>query len=68
MNEWRKISLREVIEINPASVGSDFKAEWIEYIDISSVGEGAITESPKVIKLKVWYSPMSRQQKSKFKK
>lgn len=52
MNEWRKISLREVIEINPASVGSDFKAEWIEYIDISSVGEGAITESPKVIKLK----------------
>jgi len=52
MSEWKKTTLREVIQINPATVDRDFKSEWIEYIDISSVGEGVITESPKVIKLK----------------
>ena len=49
--EWHRCRLGEVVDINPDVVGSDWPFNHIKYIDISSVGEGAITEPPKRIPL-----------------
>ncbi len=41
-SEWREVRLAEVVDINPDSIGSDWPYSHIRYIDISSVGEGAM--------------------------
>lgn len=49
--EWRLCRLGDVVDINPDSIGPDWPYEHIRYVDISSVGEGAIKESPRRLSL-----------------
>lgn len=41
---FKKVKIKDIANINPDSVGRDFKFETIKYVDISSVGIGNITE------------------------
>jgi type I restriction enzyme S subunit len=49
--EWREVKLREVVSLNPDTIGGDWPYSYIKYIDISSVGEGLILEPPQVLRL-----------------
>ena len=50
-DNWTKVKLREVAELNPYKIDKNFQFKEIEYFDISSVGTGYI-EKPKIIKFK----------------
>jgi type I restriction enzyme S subunit len=50
-SEWREVRLGEVVSINPDSIGRDWPFSYIKYIDISSVGEGAIIDPPQIVSL-----------------
>jgi type I restriction enzyme S subunit len=45
------VRLGEVVSINPDSIGSDWPFSHIKYVDISSVGEGAIIDPPQILSL-----------------
>jgi len=45
--EWRDVKIGEVVSINPEAIGYDWPFSYIKYIDISSVGEGLIVETPQ---------------------
>jgi len=47
--EWPTVRLGNVVDINPEAIDSKWPYSHICYIDISSVGEGALTEPPRVI-------------------
>lgn len=49
VSNWVEVRLGEVVSINPDSIDRDWSFPHITYIDISSVGEGAILENPKTI-------------------
>jgi type I restriction enzyme S subunit len=49
--EWRKVKLSEVVSINPDTIRAGWGYPYIKYIDISSVGEGAIVEPPRILRL-----------------
>ncbi len=49
--EWRSVRLGDVVDINPDAIGDSWPYTHIRYVDISSVGEGVIIESPKLINL-----------------
>ncbi len=53
--EWCRYRLGDLVDFNPDSIGADYPYELIKYVDISSVGEGAIKEPPK--KLSVFEAP-----------
>lgn len=44
MGEWRTVSLSELAEINPTSAAPLSRHTYIDYLDISSVGEGEQVE------------------------
>ena len=46
-NEWKKVKLGEVAEINKRSIDKIFPHKEIEYIDISSVASGVLLETKK---------------------
>ncbi len=50
-SEWRRCRLGDVADINPDSIGPDWPYGHIRYVDISSVGEGVIKESPRRLSL-----------------
>ncbi len=50
-SNWRRCRLGDVADINPDSIGPDWPYEHIRYVDISSVGEGAIKEFPRRLSL-----------------
>ncbi len=50
-SEWREVKLGEVVSINTDSIGNDWPFSHIKYIDISSVGEGAIIEPAQILSL-----------------
>jgi len=50
-SEWQEVRLGEVVSINPDYIGSDWPFSHIKYIDISSVGEGAIIVPPQILSL-----------------
>jgi len=50
-SEWRLCRLGDVVDINPDSIGPDWPYGHIRYVDISSVGEGVIKESPRRLSL-----------------
>jgi type I restriction enzyme S subunit len=50
-SEWREVRLGEVVSINPDYIGSDWPFSHIKYVDISSVGEGAIIAPPQILSL-----------------
>ena len=43
--EWEKVKLGDVVEINKKSIDKNFLYKEIEYIDISSVGTGQLLET-----------------------
>ena len=43
--EWKKVCMREIAEMNLESISRNFKYSEIEYIDISSVGTGTLSET-----------------------
>lgn len=45
---FQKVRIKDVAKINPDSIGRNFKHETIEYVDISSVGIGNITEIQEI--------------------
>lgn len=49
--EARKCKLREVADINPESLSPNWPYDHIRYLDISSVGEGAVMAPPKLMLL-----------------
>lgn len=49
--EWREVKVKEVADINPESLNSNWPYSYIRYIDISGVGEGVIIEEPKWISI-----------------
>ena len=51
VGEWRRTKLGDVVEINPEALGSDWSYDHIRYIDISSVGEGFLIESPRYLSI-----------------
>ena len=50
-NKWHRCRLADVADINPDSLGPDWPYEHIQYVDISSVGEGMLKESPHRLSL-----------------
>ena len=49
--EWRTVRLGDVADINPDAINDAWPYTHIRYVDISSVGEGMLTEPPQVISL-----------------
>ncbi|MFZ5625064.1 MAG: restriction endonuclease subunit S [Gemmatimonadota bacterium] len=49
--EWRTGRLGDVADINPDAINDAWPYAHIRYVDISSVGEGMLTEPPQVISL-----------------
>jgi len=45
---FQKVKIRDIAKINPDSVGRDYQPEKIEYVDISNVGSGNITETQEM--------------------
>ena len=50
-SEWVHSKVGDVAEINPEAIGREWPFPYIRYIDISSVGEGTILETPQMINL-----------------
>ena len=50
-NKWHRCRLADVADINPDSLGPDWPYEHMQYVDISSVGEGMLKESPHRLSL-----------------
>ena len=50
-DEWRKVKLGDVVAINPDAIGPDWPFPHINYVDISSVGEGIAIEPPRLMSL-----------------
>ena len=48
---WREVTLKDVAEVNPDSIDNSWPYEHIQYIDISSVGQGFIAKKPAIIPL-----------------
>ncbi len=46
-NEWNRVKLGEVVEVNKHSIDKNFPYNEIEYIDISSVATGILLETRK---------------------
>lgn len=46
-NEWNRVKLGEVVEVNKHSIDKNFPYNEIEYIDISSVATGILLETTK---------------------
>ena len=43
----KQISIGEVVELNPESIGRQYRISEIEYVDISSVGSGVLFDTTK---------------------
>lgn len=53
MNDnWGKVRLKDIAELNPYKIDKNLKFETIEYLDITSVGTGCI-KKPKKIKINI---------------
>lgn len=51
MTEWRRVLLGEVATLNRKALGKSWPFSHLRYIDISSVGEGFLEESPTYFEL-----------------
>ena len=48
MPTFQKVKIKDIAKINPDSIGCDFEHATIEYVDISSVGIGNLTEAQEM--------------------
>ncbi|MBK7995297.1 MAG: hypothetical protein IPK14_18540 [Blastocatellia bacterium] len=46
--DWEKVKLDEICVLNQSNTGNKFSFDEIEYIDISSVGEGVLLDTQKM--------------------
>lgn len=51
MKSWKSFKISEISDLNPENIISSFPFDEIEYIDISSVGTGNFTSSPRLMSL-----------------
>jgi len=49
MSEWQKIKISQIADFNTESVNKNFNHNTIEYIDTSSVEEGRLVNTQKIL-------------------